>query len=432
MSRQWLKLVLERLPGLTFGSVDGFPSDSVNLLSTLSAGERGTGITPSQARDLMRNRVELLFRVCNRNEDVYRRLRGDPAFYYLVLASWDAEHNEAPFPAGSIEKLVSLFVSARRHNLGGDETGPATALMREIDRFAEMADAVDSTVAPRRPPSLTAPTGFNAARLYGRAWPPVHLSPLEVAVVGEAVTRRKLFGIDREHKGRDDDESTPLYPNDQNGPLEGREYLCWLVLTGTGPASRVGLFPVPVAFADDERRRVWYRPMGHQSRFYATVGEFLDFADAAISRPSGLKSSAKRHAICLLTPWFFDRAELAERALERSETLPTVWRKTFFRAGMALVLTDVDDGEYRAVSDLLGKVGQKFTVVETWTGGRAQNHVPPPAGPRRTAADSVEASAEFITEIVEDPGSWNEKLEERGFELVEKPTEEQGTGSHIQ
>ncbi|KAI0148097.1 hypothetical protein F4776DRAFT_298883 [Hypoxylon sp. NC0597] len=419
------KLLRKALPlvkGFTFEPGLADVPDNV-LLPLVTPRDRDAQIEVVQAN--LTGRVNLAFLVCISCEDVYRRVRGNSAFYHLILADWKSEHLAAPFPPDRIEELINLFVLARRYYLADPYSKEVkTQLTNCVDRFIKTIDDVDQTDAPRRPPSLKAPKYFNGSRV----WPPAHFGPLDVATMAESQTRKELFGVDLYNEDEDD---APRYPHDQDPPQSVRKFLCHLSLTQTKPNSNIGLFCVPIAFNTNEQRRDWYVPTGHMSRFYATVDEFMTYAQAEFQRKDG---SSKQHVIGLLTPWFFEIDAVKLKAAEKDEAIPTVWEKTCFRAGMMICLSkfssDDSDWAYRVIlfkpsrtdyiraeepsdrrpkqnewiEELLKNLEGTFDIVEGWIGGRARTHVA--ALPNRgVSPDSVEVSCEIITEIMEDPRS---------------------------
>ncbi|KAI8965251.1 hypothetical protein F5Y11DRAFT_362257 [Daldinia sp. FL1419] len=387
--------------------------------------------------------VKTLFLVCINNKDVYVRLRGDDCFYYLILSEWNSSTLASLYTPALLSKLVSLFTCARRRYLVGEcskkttkkaakeasteantntildaRDGENVKLISAIDRFITIIDEVNSSIKTRRVYSLKAP----ARKHSTRPWPPSHFNKLDVAIMAEKDTRKALFGVDSTHGGNE-----PRYPHDQDSPLEVRKYLCWLSLTETKPDSKVVLFLAPIAFISHEKRQEWYGPTGHQSRYYATVEEFIDYAKVEFARTS---VEAKQYVIGLLTPWFFDVEEVNLEAQKRGEAIPVWWKKNCFRAGMVLCLgklrraglhwvyqltlfkpenfyfTRVEEPTSRRekqgqwVAKLVDKLKDNFEVERGWVGGRPREHIEAPVA-RGVPADSVEVSNEFITEVME-------------------------------
>ncbi|KAI0117301.1 hypothetical protein F4814DRAFT_459431 [Daldinia grandis] len=430
MSNEVLQQCLALMDGLTFDSGSQLSMDLDNVLSPLvTAGLSNS--TPAEAFEAIIHPITMLFLVCIRNQDVYIRVRGDESFYHLLLSEWNSATLASPFAPALLEKLVSLFVSARRRYLADEHaTEETTDVTTAIDQFIETIDHVNTTIETRRPRTLKAPKGFKCFKGFKvtRTWPPDYFSKLDIAILGETTTRKALFGIDYENKGEEED--APLYPHDQNLPLYVRRYLCWVSLTRTEPHSNGALFLAPVAFISDQQRQEWYRPTGHKSRFYATVNEFLDYAKVEFEKTG---KGAKHHVIGLLTPWFFGVEDVTSEAARRDKDIPAVWEKTCFRAGMVLCLSKFErrgfqwryqlamfkpDLPYyqRAaeppsrqekqdvwIKALLEKVKEYFHVTRAWTGGKCPNHANPSSS-RKVLADSVELSNEFITEIMETPG----------------------------
>ncbi|OTA97893.1 hypothetical protein M434DRAFT_26291 [Hypoxylon sp. CO27-5] len=439
-----LRKALPLVPGFTF-EPDWIKAEGNVLLPLVTPRDKRTPIETIQSN--ITGRVHLAFLVCVRDEDVYRRLRGHSAFYHLILADWGSDHLASPFPPNRIEELIKQFVLARRRYLADESSKEVSTMLTDcVDRFIKLIDEVDVSEAPRRPPNLKS----NKKLKDSRVWPPVHFGPLDVATMAEFKTREKLFGIDYKNPGDRDD--APRYPHDQDPPLSIRQFLCHLSLTQTTPTSNIGLFSVPIAFNTNEQRQEWYAPTGHQSRYYATISEFITYAKAEFKRKDG---SSKQHVMGLFSPWFFEIDSLKLKATEKGDTVAMVWEKTCFRAGMMICLSkfghDGPHWTYRVIlfrpgppdyirtaepskcrpkqtawiDELLKILGGYFYIVEGWIGGKARTHVAAPAS-RGVSSDSVEVSCEIITEIMEDPSSLpNDKKElfKRGFKSMRRYTD---------
>ncbi|KAI0008875.1 hypothetical protein F4779DRAFT_412379 [Xylariaceae sp. FL0662B] len=447
-TQKTLRKGLKLLDGLTFESGVQLFKEPDDVFQAIVSSE--FDITPAEVSNNIVNRVSLLFDVCVRNEDAYRRFRGGSAFFYLILAQWNAVYPLAP---ADIEELVSLFVGARRRYLGGSETDDvSTKLTGSVDRYIEIVDDVAAVTRPtRRTLSLNAPQSTDLAEQLAntsigtRVWPPAHFSDLDVAIIGETSVRKELFGVD--HNNPLGDEEEPRYPHDGDLPLWIRIFLCWLSLTERKPESKCALFLAPVAFIDHKKRQGWHKATGHKSRYYATVDEFLSYAYDNFEKTG---SAAKSHVLGLLTPWFFEIDAVRKDAETKKQAIPHVWEKTCFRAGMMMALMKVkrvdqywtyrlilfkpglpvypgaaEPRERREKQDawvekLLDQVAVYFNVVEGWIGGSALNHEKAPAS-RGVSADSVEVSSEIITEIMQDistlPGSEKQFLQ-RHFQPI--------------
>lgn len=431
--------------------------DSGDVLLPLIATSRKE-LTPEEARDLILERVRQAFLYSVKYEDVYRRLNGNKAFWYLILADWNSVHDTSPFPPASIEKLISLFVGARRRYEAEPSPSGSTANVRLtmfIDRWITIIDNVNVAMverASRRPASLKPPKNVDASTLGSRTWPPAHFGALDVAIIGQAAIREKVFDIDYLHKV--EDENMPVYPTDQSPPLEVRSYLSWMALEETKPRSPIALFPAPVAFMGDKERCEWYLPTGHKSRFYATVNEFIDYAHDEFKTTVAGTMQKRRHVIGLLTPWFFEKEWLAATAQERDQSIPTVWQGSCYRAGMMIALTRLRRHHNRQtcrlvifkpgqphywrpsqpsersekqnawVEDLVEKLRHHFQLAEGWIGGRSQHHYGPSLDERSVTADSVESSSEIMQEVMLDVSTLpttEEKLREREFERMNLP-----------
>ncbi|KAI2473700.1 hypothetical protein F4781DRAFT_141554 [Annulohypoxylon bovei var. microspora] len=447
-----LRKAVGRLDGFIFESIKelcGAP-DSI-LRPFVKFDMDDMDITSEEARDHIIDRVNLAFLFYIRAEDVYRRLRGDKAFYYLILANWNSEHSAAPFSPARIEQLMNLFITARRRYLAEHPSPSPKAdrvtaklgnLVSVVDRAIAIIDEIDSTVATRKTLSLKPPIGRKADRI----WPPSQFGPLDVAIMAETETRKALFGVDNNHPLYEED--IPLYPNDQDLPLTVRKFLCWLSLVETNPNSKTSLFLAPIAFITHEKRQEWYKPTGHKSRFYAIVDEFIEYAHNEFEKTG---NGVKNNVMGLLTPWFFEKDEIVADAAEKDRPIPISWQKACFRMGMMLSITKVKKGGkvlgYRVVvfkpgppyyeniaerpgrrekqgawvEELLKKLETGFHVQEGWIGGTVRTHLYP--NDRKPKPDAVEISGEIIEEVMRDvntlPSTSHEFLM-RGFESLGK------------
>ncbi|KAI1802213.1 hypothetical protein F4811DRAFT_573203 [Daldinia bambusicola] len=402
-----LRKALRLIKGLTFESVSQLSRDPDGILVPFVRAGLDK-VTPEDIHNAITNPVKMLFLVCVRSED-------------------DSATLTSPLEPVLLGKLISLFVGARRRYLAGEHsTEESSTLTKAIDHFTAAIDKVDSTVENRRIPSLKAPKGFVGTR----SWPPDFFSKFDIAIMAETTIREDLFGIDYQHKGKEQD--APLYPHDQSLPWEVRRYLCWLSLTETRPSSKTTLFLAPIAFTSHQKRQEWYAPTGHKSRFYATVDEFINYAEIEFAQTG---KGAKRLVIGLLTPWFFEVAEVTSDAKKKNQDIPNRWEQGCFRAGMALCLRKLErQGQHWSyqltlfkpgpphysaaaepdsrkerqttwIRELLDQIKVRFNVTKGWIGGRSMSHIEAPAS-RKVSADSVEVSYEFITEVMEDPNSF--------------------------
>ncbi|XXG93837.1 hypothetical protein Hte_000086 [Hypoxylon texense] len=460
---QILRQALHLLDGLAFDSDLEVVQDSGDVLLLLISTWRKK-VTPEEARDLIVERVRQALLYCVKYEDVYRRLNGNKAFWYLILADWNSVHETSPFPPASIQKVISLFVGARRRyeaELSSSDKASFSGiainvrLTMFVDRWIAIVDDVNIAMAERASrslPSLKPPKGVDASTLGSRTWPPTHFSAVDIAIIGQAAIREKVFGIDHLHKV--EDKNIPVYPTDQSPPLDVRSYLCWMTLEETKPRSPIALFPAPVAFMSDNQRCEWYLPTGHKSRSYATVDEFIDYAHEEFKTTVAGTMQKRKHVMGLFTPWFFEKEWLTATAQEKDQPIPTVWQGSCYRAGMVISLTRIrrvhgrqtcrllifkpdqphywrpsQPSERRKKQDawvggLVNKLRRHFQLEEGWIGGRSQHHYGPSLDERPVTADTIEISCEIIQEILMN-NSWlpttEVKLREREFILMNLP-----------
>ncbi|CAJ2501138.1 Uu.00g039910.m01.CDS01 [Anthostomella pinea] len=367
-----LKKAVSLLAGLTFESgatLFDAPVDTYQALVSHTARD----LAPEQARNNIENIMANLLKVCMQYEDVYRRIRGDDAFWLLILSAWNANHLMQPV---HIQQVISLFVGARRRfNADAQPSQNVSTLLTTIlDRYIAMVDDVPSNA------NIT--QRLSGITLGALIWPEAFYSPIDVAVLGEGTIRTKLFGISPGRSAREDDLIYPHRPADAD----------------------CSLYLAPVASIDHEARNHWHKPTGYKSRFYATVDEFLTYARDEFHKTG---AAAKSHVVGLLNPWFFEKDALTAEAARRNDAIPNVWKKTAFRAGLMLGLSKPGKPTYpyaaepstrRNLQDawirqMVKLVEARFMIVESWTDGavdRGQDGEKLKAD-SQVGADSVEA-----------------------------------------
>ncbi|TGJ78255.1 hypothetical protein E0Z10_g10507 [Xylaria hypoxylon] len=369
---------------------------------------------------------------CNDYSDVYKRVRDKRAYFALVQSSWNSQHL---LRVDDIEDVVLLVTKARsRYPRNPDPNiKPHESVIKPLDELIKSMDKVYETRVPRRPNNLNPPKIIHFPKSHKRMWPPRHFKPLDIAVLGEQTVRENMYGID--HRFTAEEEIKPEYPNDQSDPIAIRLYLSWLALTTQTATSRVSLFLVPVAFINHTQRQDWYQTTDFKSRYYATIDEFMAYAWNEIGNS---EDDSKDHVLALATPWFFNFKEVESLAeyltakLNKPVSISTAWKQLCFRAGIVLCLSKstwhrARGWSYRLlifrpglptypqaaeptwrrnkqsvwIAETISQIQALFTLTDTLSGGCAKRHeLPCPS--RGVAADSVEASAEFITEIMED------------------------------
>ncbi|KAI8632203.1 hypothetical protein F5Y19DRAFT_492089 [Xylariaceae sp. FL1651] len=420
---------ITRIKGLVFVSNDAFQSPEDLYRALVSEDDRK--LHPDHIAQNLSARFAGLLAICLIHEDVYKRLRGGDAFWNLIQSTWTSPCLLKPV---DIKKAVGLFVQARRRFQQNPTSNNSEVdrIIKPLDRFIRMTDDVNSSRLLRGFRNLNSPANDAIVKRMARIergtviWPPSYFGPLDIAILGESTLKKKLFGVNPQLKAEGD--INPQYPNDQCGPMHARAYLSWLALTEITATSKVSLLLTPVAFIDHKQRQRWLKPTGSKARYYATVGDFIEYADHEFRRTG---SESKKHVLALFTPWFFDIDQLAKDAWGRDRPIPVVWEKTCFRAGMMMALTRMKKASYhytyrliifkpgrpsyaRAaepserrpkqtawIAEAVAAIRHSFTVEEVWIGGQAERHrVPNPS--RGVSADSVELSAEIITEIIED------------------------------
>jgi hypothetical protein len=378
-------------------------------------------------------RFATLLAACLIHKDVYQRVKND-AYWTLIQSCWNSPHL---MQAQEIKGLVHLVVDARRRYIQTTEPNSDTLdrVIAPLDTFINILDDSENSRSTRVIRSLTAPNSSTIkermVRMEGLeagpiVWPPPYFSPLDIAIPGDQGLRKTLYGINPSLTA--ENELEPIYPTDQSDPIAARQYLSWLALTEQKPRKKVSLHLAPVAFTSHEQRQEWHKATGHKARLYATVDDFMAYARYEMSR-SGAQS--KNHVLALMTPWFFDMEQVKREARKRNQAVPVVWQQTCFRAGVVFALSKLKKQghvwDYRLIifkpgpptykraaeptsrrgkqtawiDKAIDTVKAHFNVADVWSGGRAGRHETVDPG-RGVPADSVEASAEFITEVMED------------------------------
>ncbi|KAI1390312.1 uncharacterized protein F4822DRAFT_232341 [Hypoxylon trugodes] len=431
-----LRKVLALLEGFDFESViQPWNAEEGHILMFFIE----SNLSATMAMSVIMAPIERLFLTCIQHEDLFRRLCGAKDFYYTIMADWNVEHRDAPFSPASIEKAIVLFINARRQYMGKNPSSQvANAVTTCVDHFAAIIDNVGTTMLFDHVSGLRAPSGHET----NDTWPPAHFGPIDLSILGESTIHNQLFGVNHENKL-----NAPRYLSNQDTPTDARMYLSWLALTELKPSNpATSLFMAPVAFVSDKHRREWYKPTGHNSRYYATVDEFCVWARNEFKvKKDGER--VRQHVMGLLTPWFVDVDEVTTEAQNRDVLALVVWQNGCLRAGMVVCLTKLkylgvhiscritlfkpgpphyeqpaEPSERAAKQNsweeaILKRVKSDFMITEGWTGGQTQDYNAMP-----TSHDAVEASSKFVTEVMRDPETLPttpKKCFERGFESMD-------------
>lgn len=393
------------------------------------------------------NRLTGLLKICSINEDVYRRLRGDKSFWSFVVAAWNPLHPLAP---EKVHLLVSFLLEARRRYISTPRVGNATILTNAADALLKLVDEVKSQGLQQPITSLNAPPAVSLTP-GGMIWPPVHFAGIDIAMMAIKGVREKIYALTSTSSPGPATAAaaTPApTPTRLDEPLAIRAHLAHLALTKIQPDASIptALYLAPVAFLNHSQRAAWYKTTGHKSRLYGTVPEFVEYAHKALS---GSKNP-KKHAVCLLTPWFFEPAAAKDMARERDIAIPTAWAKSCPRAGMALVITrlkrvygkktyrvvvfqpgpprypdaveplDRKEMQDAWVEKMLGVVDDGLDVKQGHIGGYMLRRYD---SGDKTPEDSVELACEFVREVVADPEKavpGGKGLVQRGFATTER------------
>lgn len=431
----------KQIAGLNFGR--GRPFNNPNVVFAALVANNvdavAQGMTQGEITGALETRLFTMASHATRGHDVFTRLRGNSAFYAYVAHQMNPL---CPLSAVDVESIFSSLLAARERALSvaqGAGNAQKSKLMIALDvilRLRQKANdmARHDHLIPLRPKTLSRPSLLSGPNnnngiviSNNTIWPPVHLSPLDVAHLCQHDVHVALFGIAPETPG-----AQPTYPTDQDNPVAVRRFLCYENLTKnkTIPPTTWALYCAPVAFLDDAAREAWYANTGHRSRFYSTLPEFIEYAKGALS------NNTTERVICLLTPWFYDADEV--QALSNGHlALPVAWEQKCHRSGMALFVEKdgkMEDGKTwqykvvvfqpqaphypRAAPRGAGRgekqdawVGQVFRTVtgrmhhvaSAWVGGTLTNAGD--TGGRAVSPDSVELSAALVSELTEDPSS---------------------------
>ncbi|KAK8078613.1 hypothetical protein PG996_004783 [Apiospora saccharicola] len=433
----------KQIAGLDFGRRRPFSNPKVVFAALVAntVDEVTQGMTQGEITGALEARLTTLASHATQGHDVFTRVRGNSAFYVYIAYQMNPL---CPLSGADIESIFSSLLSARERALSvsqGAGNAQKSKLMIALDVILGLRRTANDqarhdhalvTVKPKalgRPSMLRGPNN-NSGIVVGNnspVWPPAHFSPLNVAHLCQQDVHLALFGITPESPGAE-----PIFPTDQDNPIAVRRFLCYENLTKnkTVPATTWALYCAPVAFLDDGAREAWYVNTGHRSRFYSTLPEFIEYAKGVLS------SNTIERVMCLLTPWFYDVNEVM--ALANGElALPVAWEKTCYRSGMAMLVEKdgkMEDGktrQYKVVifqpqaprypratprgadrgqkqHEFVGTVirtivGKMNHIASAWVGGTLQNA--PDTNGREVSPDSVELSANFVSELTEDPSS---------------------------
>ncbi|KAK7919948.1 hypothetical protein PG985_007970 [Apiospora marii] len=311
----------KQVRGLNFGRGRAFNNPKVVFAALVGDDddEGIQGMTLDEITAALEERLFTLVTHATRGHDVFTRLRGHSAFYSILLSLEEARQRDYSDMqiAGTLPK--SKLMLALDDLLGYLEND--NALERD-----------DHTITLKPQPSsrrsmLSGPSTNSGIRVAKNTiWPPVHLSSVNIAHLCQHDVHKDLYGITPQNLG-----TAPTYPTDQSGPITVRRFLSYETLTKSKPSSSWALYPAPVAFLADQSRGDWYKVTGHQSRFYSTLAEFLDYAKQA------LRHEATQRVLGLLTPWFYETGDVM--ALSNGHlALPVTWEQMCFRSGMAIIV----------------------------------------------------------------------------------------------
>ncbi|KAK8135148.1 hypothetical protein PG984_007160 [Apiospora sp. TS-2023a] len=433
----------KQIDGWNFGRGRLFNKPKVVYAAFVSKNvdEVAQGMTQGEITGALETRLSTLASHATRGHDIFKRLRGHSAFYVYLGHQMNPL---CPLSAADTESIFSSLLAARERTLSaapGSGKAQKTPLTTALDILLDLRQKVNDlgrndhviTLRPKtlsRPSMLSGPGNNNNGIVMNNnspIWPPVHYSPLDIAHLCQHDVHVALFGITPENPGAE-----PTFPTDQDNPVTVRRFLCYEQLTKNknAPSTTWSLYCSPVAFLDDAAREAWYTNTGHKSRFYSTLPEFIEYAKEALSR------GGKDRVISLLTPWFYEVGDVM--ALSGGHlALPVTWEKQCFRSGMTLIVEkdgkreNTNTQQFKViifrpqaphypraeprgagrgekqdewVGQVFGTITRKMHYVGScWVGGTLQNAVD--TNGREVSPDSVELSANLVSELTEDPSS---------------------------
>ncbi|KAI1863839.1 uncharacterized protein JN550_009337 [Neoarthrinium moseri] len=346
-------------------------------------------------------------------------------FYHRIQSEEQNFREQKQLIEVEIADTVLTIIEARENAKKGSDDSIRTKLAICADVFISLRGDTNALKAKDHLISLNRLTGTVTQPKKDVIWPPAFINKEYTVIMAQKDTHKKLHVI-----SRDDPGDAPNFPHDQSSAFTLRHFLCSQNLAENKTNAAWALYCAPVAFLSHEARVDWHRTIGHKSRFFATVPEFLAYAKAQLTgqRP-------KEFAACILTPWFFGQQEIAALARQKDQAIPTAWEKRAFRAGMMMVV--VRDQKFRGhvyykvilfkpaaphytlaqepaarrsiqdqwIEDLKKSTKECLGAISgDWIGGILKHRDEGPKD-RNVKPDSVELSSAFITEIIEQPGS---------------------------
>ncbi|RYP02768.1 hypothetical protein DL764_005642 [Monosporascus ibericus] len=333
-----LRKAFNKLDGSYFGKEPIDLSDDV-YYALVEADQSIANYGVNMVASNLLNRLTTLFKICTLNEDVYRQ---------------------------EIEDLASLMLESRRSYAPKSQKSVATILTNAVDSLINIADKVDS----RGPQQQVVSLRGNAAP-RSTAWPPPHVSKMDVVLMAVKGVRGKIFGVSNANQGQG-----VALPNRLDEPLAIRAYLSQLYLWRLRPDASLAPYLAPPADAarvaqetDAPIPTAWLRSCPR-------TGMALVLSKAKENEKKKGKGKGRLACQAMLfrpgPPRYADAAEPTPERRARQDA----W-----------------------LSALFGAVGTHFDIREGYVGGttlhRYENIQP--------ASDSVELACQFLRELVEDP-----------------------------
>ncbi|KAK4444498.1 hypothetical protein QBC34DRAFT_308792 [Podospora aff. communis PSN243] len=347
-------------PGPVFGSSDS--DEAGRRIYTAIAGQPpapGVTLSESALKERSRRSIIDLFRVVNGQAELYRSLRGASDLVWQVVANEVSLAIELS-PA-EVEMAVVAIAKGRRAflsfgaNASVGSTPNVPHLLVEVDKFVSLDDATKELAAADRHIDANTLQGLkidiqaHVGMIVGltnslldlniatqRPWPPAYFPVSDMVVLATGSVVRSLGGIDAHNRGE------PVVPgsvHSSSAPADYRTALCRLALMNYTPDKDWALFLSPVGFLSRELRQDWYETLGEQSKAFAPINRFLDYAYDALG------SRGKTFAVGMLTHWLLKPGDV-ERVADRSATdAINIWttHPTIRRFGTVLVFCRIEN-----------------------------------------------------------------------------------------
>ncbi|KAI0145188.1 hypothetical protein GGR57DRAFT_517391 [Xylariaceae sp. FL1272] len=234
-----------------------------------------------------------LYDVCLGNRSLALTSHLGGSYWNIVSQQWQAH---APLEARQVRAIVEFYTDAREQAIA--KNWPAsTQLSQRATNYIAMCNQIRGVPPPQELSLALRPTQASQATeafqdltlsrdlLSGTApvsfWPPGHLNAKEV----EWVTDPPITGrLSRVSYLTDTDKAALVVPNGYTHPVEIAKFLGITALFNQNPAAFAwSLYMRPIAFMTTRQKKDWWDPTGSASKFYDTVGNFVNYANDKFS-----------------------------------------------------------------------------------------------------------------------------------------------------